>query len=84
MVIIPDLLWFLKNGITEPLELITFPYLTTEKLIFFLLFVKLEAIINLSEHNFEAPYKLIGATALSVDRATTFLTCEFKQASTKF
>ena len=29
---------------------------------------------NLSEHNFVAPYKLIGEQALSVDRARTLLT----------
>ena len=29
---------------------------------------------SLSEHNLVAPYKLIGSTALSVDRAITFLT----------
>ena len=34
------------------------------------------AINNLSEHNFVAPYKLTGAAALSVDKATTFLTPE--------
>ena len=32
---------------------------------------------NLSEHNFVAPYKFIGETALSVDKATTLLTLFF-------
>ena len=30
------------------------------------------AIISLSEHNLDAPYKLIGAAALSVDKLITF------------
>ena len=65
-------------------SLSTLPYLTTEKAssgIFFKLFA---AINNLSEHNFVAPYKLTGAAALSVLKATTFLTFWFKHASITF
>ena len=36
--------------------------------------ILLAATNNLSEVNFEAPYKLIGAQALSVLNATTFFT----------
>ena len=39
---------------------------------------------NLSEHNFVAPYKFMGATALSVDKASTLLTLLFKAASIIF
>ena len=65
---------FLNISTTLPLEPITFPYLTTEKDVFFIPVKLLAAINNLSEHNFVAPYKLIGLTALSVDNAITFLT----------
>ena len=47
-------------------------------------FILFAAIKSLSEVNFVAPYKLIGAHALSVDRATTRSTFVFKQASTTF
>ena len=39
---------------------------------------------NLSEHNLVAPYKFIGATALSVERATTFFTLLINDASIMF
>ena len=42
------------------------------------------AINNLSEHNFVAPYKFIGAAALSVERAITFLTSVDIEASIIF
>ena len=45
----------MKKGITEPLEPKTFPYLTTEKCLFFLPLILFAAINNLSEHNFVAP-----------------------------
>jgi len=44
----------------------------------------LAATNNLSEHNLVAPYKLIGAAALSVERATTSFTFVAKTASIKF
>ena len=58
---------------TDPLEPATFPYLTTENLVSLLPLYAFPAINNLSEQSFVAPYKLIGAQALSVDNATTFL-----------
>ena len=73
-----------KNGITEPLEPITLPYLTTLKDIFCFPLMLLAAINNLSEQSFVAPYRLIGAAALSVDRAITFLTLVSKHALIKF
>ena len=39
---------------------------------------------NLSDVNFVAPYKLIGAQALSVESATTFFTPVFKAALITF
>ena len=64
----------LNKGITDPLEFITFPYLTIEKIVLFpesvLLFTK-----SLSEASLVAPYKFIGLQALSVDRAITLFTC---------
>ena len=39
---------------------------------------------NLSEHNLVAPYKLIGATALSDDKATTFSTLLLNEQSIMF
>ena len=48
IVIFHFLLGSKRRELLEPLEFITFPYLTTEKLIFDLLLVKLDAIINLS------------------------------------
>ena len=39
---------------------------------------------SLSEVNLVAPYKLIGAHALSVDRATTSFTCDFNAALMTF
>ena len=39
---------------------------------------------NLSEHNLVAPYKFIGAAALSVDNAITFLTSADIEASIIF
>jgi hypothetical protein len=65
---------FLKNGITEPLEFITFPYLTVLRIIFFSPTILFADEINLSATNFVAPYKLIGEAALSVDRDITFST----------
>ena len=65
---------FLNKGITEPLDPITFPYRTTENLICFSPFILFAAIKSLSEVNFVAPYKLIGAHALSVESATTLFT----------
>ena len=42
------------------------------------------AIINLSEQSFVAPYRFIGAAALSVDNAITFLTLLLKEHSIMF
>ena len=50
-------------------------------MIFLKPFKLLAAINNLSEHNLVAPYKFMGAAALSVDNATTFLTLDSKHAS---
>ena len=62
-----------SNGIIDPLEFKTFPYLTTEKLVAepdnALAVTK-----SFSAHNFVAPYKFMGLTALSEDKAITFLT----------
>ena len=64
----------MKNGITEPRDPITFPYLTTEKSKSLFPFMLFAAMNNLSEHNLVAPYKFIGAAALSVLSATSFFT----------
>jgi len=74
----------IKKGITEPLEPITFPYLTTEKIVLALAEYEFPEINNLSEVNLVAPYKLTGLLALSVERATTFLTPLSIQASIRF
>ena len=50
----------------------TLPYLTTENLQPSLPLTLFPATNNLSEHNLVAPYKLIGAAALSVLKAKTF------------
>src|SRR5690606_5807434 len=81
---LPSLRLFIKKGITEPLDPITFPYLTTENRIGLAPDILLAAMNNLSEVNFVAPYRLIGAHALSVDKATTRCTSVSKQASTTF
>ena len=62
-----------KKGITDPLEFITFPYLTIENFVFILPDNKFAETKSLSAANLDAPYKLIGLTALSVDKAKTFL-----------
>ena len=62
----------------------TLPYLTTENEIFFLPLMLFEDINNLSEHNFDAPYKLTGDTALSVDNEIVFSTLLSIAASTTF
>ena len=69
---LPVALLLIKKGITEPLEPITFPYRTTENFINLLPLIPFAAMNNLSEVNLVAPYKLMGAQALSVDKATTF------------
>ena len=46
--------------------------------------VQLAETNNLSEHNFVAPYKLMGAQALSVDKATTWVTFVFNAAFITF
>ena len=61
----------IKKGITDPLDPITFPYLTIEKIVLSVFFL-LAAMKSLSEANFVAPYKLTGLHALSVDKAITF------------
>ena len=50
------------------------PYLTVENKISFLPFILFAEINSLSAHNLVAPYKLIGAAALSVLNAITFFT----------
>ena len=59
---------------TLPLEPITFPYLTTEKIVPSDPDRLLADTKSLSEHSFVAPYKFIGLTALSVDSAITLFT----------
>ena len=63
----------IKVGKTDPLDPITFPYLTTENETLLPEYVFAET-KSLSEHNLVAPYKLTGETALSVLKAITFLT----------
>ena len=63
-----------KTGTTEPLLPNTFPYLTILNDRFCFPNILFAAINNLSEHNFVAPYRLAGATALSVERAITLFT----------
>src|SRR5690554_6414677 len=81
---VPSALFFKKNGITEPFEPMTLPYLTTENLMGLSPLILLAATNNLSEVNLVAPYRLIGAQALSVDKATTRSTLVCRQASTTF
>ena len=76
----PDLAFFKKNGMTEPLEPITFPYLTTLKIVSLSPLILLAARNNFSAHNFVAPYKLTGAAALSVLKPITFLTPSSRHA----
>ena len=63
----PSDFFFIKKGITEPFDPKTLPYRTTENLIGLFPLILLAAMNNLSEVNFVAPYKLIGAQAFSVD-----------------
>ena len=63
-----------KNGMTEPLDPITLPYLTTENFVSFFPVYEFPAMNNLSEVSLVAPYRLEGLLALSVDKATTLLT----------
>ena len=81
---LPILLKCINNGITEPLEELTLPYLTTENFVFFFPIILFAEIKILSEQSFVAPYKFLGATALSVDKDITFLTLFEKQASIMF
>src|SRR6218665_4086 len=77
--ITPSFFLLIKKGITDPLEPITLPYLTTENLIGFQPVILLAATNSLSEASLVAPYKLIGAQALSVDNATTRSTSVSRQ-----
>ena len=77
---VPVCFIFKKNGITLPFDPITFPYLTTENLMEALPLILFAAIKSLSDVSLVAPYRLIGAHALSVDNATTFFT-EFSRAA---
>ena len=52
----------------------TFPYRTTENLVFCFPPILLAATNSLSDASFVAPYKLIGLAALSVDNAIIFST----------
>ena len=74
----------IKIGITDPLDPITFPYLTQLKDISLSPFILLAATNNLSAHNLVAPYKFIGAAALSVLKAIIFFTLHSIQACTIF
>src|SRR5690554_5778966 len=71
----PFLFFFKKKGMTEPLDPITLPYLTTENRMGLSPLMLLAATNSLSEVSLVAPYRLIGAQALSVDKATTLWTC---------
>ena len=53
-------------------------------MIFFFPIILFAETKSLSEQSFVAPYKFIGADALSVDRATTFLTSLCIAALIKF
>ena len=76
----PSLFFCIKNGITDPLEPITLPYRTTLNRTSFDPLILLAAANNLSETSLVAPYKFIGAHALSVDSATTSFTPHSKAA----
>ena len=65
---------FRNRGTTDPLEPITFPYLTTVNDIFLEPLILFDAIKSLSAHSLEAPYKFDGEAALSVLRAITLET----------
>ena len=71
-------------GTTEPLDPTTFPYLTTENLVWCFPAILLAETKILSDVNFVAPYKFIGSEALSVESAITFKTSELKAAFTTF
>ena len=73
-----------KKGTTDPLLPNTFPYLTTENFIVFFPTILLADIKSLSEQSLVAPYKFIGAAALSVESAITFFTLFSRQPSIKF
>ena len=77
-------MYFLNKGITDPLEFITLPYLTTEKIIFCAPAKVFADIKSLSAASFVAPYKLIGLQALSVDKAMTFFIFFSKAAKITF
>ena len=74
----------IKNGMTEPRDPITFPYLTTAYRVPCSPPYEFEATNNLSEANFVAPYKFIGDDALSVESATTRFTLQSTAASITF
>ena len=63
----------LKMVLRNPIEPTTFPYRTTENFVPCSPEYELDAVNNLSEHSFVAPYKFTGLEALSVDKAITFL-----------
>ena len=63
-----------KIGITLPLDPITLPYLTAEKIDLLFPFMLFAAINNFSAANFVAPYKFIGFVALSVEIKIVLLT----------
>ena len=63
----------LKYSKTEPLLPMTVPYLTTENFIFLFPLILLAEIKSLSEASLVAPYKFIGAAALSVLKAITLV-----------
>ena len=54
---------FLKNGITDPLEFMTFPYLTNEKAIFWF-----PTILFAATNNFKIPIKTIGIPDTFIDQ----------------
>ncbi len=80
----PFLAFAIKKGMTEPLDPITLPYLTAENRRSLFPFILFAAIKSLSETNLVAPYKLIGAAALSVDNATTTFTLVARAPSITF
>ena len=70
----PLSLKFLNTLKTEPLLPNTFPYLATENDKFLFPTMLLAETKSLSEQSFVAPYKFMGADALSVESAITLFT----------
>src|SRR5688572_17382146 len=70
----PSFIWFTNNGITDPLDAITFPYRVPHKIVPSAGTVLDFAIITFSIIALDIPIALIGYTALSVLKTITFVT----------